>query len=134
MIGVKKIGKPYLIPELEILAKNGREIIFGFDQDQKTSNHQKTSERQLKTTGGLLAQQGCKVSVINWDTKEKGVDDLIVAKGVDFFHALYKNRVPLSKFNLREFLDLSKYKPLIVDERYHGWKFSLPIHCPSHWD
>ena len=113
----QKIGKPYLIPELEMFAENGREIIFCFDNDTKLITQQNVTTA-IKTTGGLLAKQGCKVSVINWNTNEKGVDDLIVAKGADFFHALYKNRVPLSKFNLREFLDLSKYKPLIVDERY----------------
>ncbi|MDJ0633722.1 MAG: DUF3854 domain-containing protein [Xenococcaceae cyanobacterium MO_188.B29] len=113
----QKIGKPYLIPELEIFAENGREIIFCFDQDQKPATI-KNVRTAIKTTGGLFTQKGCKVSVINWNTNEKGVDDLIVAKGADFFHTLYKNRVPLSNFNLREFLDLSKYNPLIVDERY----------------
>ncbi len=113
----QKIGKPHLIPELEMFAENGREIIFGFDQDQKPETIQNV-RTAIKTTGGLFTQKGCQVSVISWNTNEKGVDDLIVAKGVDFFHVLYSNRIPLSKFNLREFLDLSKYKPLIVDERY----------------
>ena len=121
----QKIGKPYLIPDLEIFAENGREIIFCFDQDKKQETI-KNVRTAIKVTGRLFNKLGCKVSVISWNTEEKGVDDLIVAKGVDFFHTLYKNRTPLSNFNLGAFLDLSKYNPLNIDERYLDEKIVFP--------
>ena len=120
-----KIGKPHLIPQLEVFAQKDREIIFCFDHDIKLKTLQNVT-KAIKTTGGLFTQKGCKVSVISWNCPEKGVDDLIVSKGIDFFHVLYKNRVPLSKFNLISLLDLSKYKPLIVDERYLDEKIVAP--------
>jgi len=115
------IGKPHLIPQLEVFAQKGREIIFCFDQDKKPATL-KNVRTAIAKTGGLLAQKGCRVSVIDWDYPEKGVDDLLVARGVDCFHALYQNRTRLSKFKLVNSLDLSKYNPLIVDERYLNGK------------
>ncbi|WP_144875792.1 plasmid replication protein, CyRepA1 family, partial [Hyella patelloides] len=112
-----KIGKPRLIPQLEIFAHPEREIIFAFDNDTKPKTIANV-RAAIKITGGLLASRGCKITVISWNTPEKGVDDLIVAKGVDFFHCLYNNRQPLSNFNLLNLLDLSKYSPVTVDERY----------------
>lgn len=114
-----KIDFPFLIPQLKAFAQAGREIIFCFDQDTKLKTIQNV-RGAVARTGGLLAQQGCKVSVINWDYPEKGVDDLIVAHGADCFEDCYKARVPLSKYNLGSFTDLSKYKPLKVNERYLG--------------
>ncbi|WP_144875533.1 plasmid replication protein, CyRepA1 family, partial [Hyella patelloides] len=112
-----KIGKPSLIPQLEVFAQKEREIIFAFDNDTKPKTVANV-RAAIKITGGLLASRGCKVTVISWNTPEKGVDDLIFARGVDFFHCLYNNRQPLSNFNLLNLLDLSKYSPVTVDERY----------------
>ncbi len=112
-----KIDFPYLIPQLKAFAQPGREIIFCFDRDQKPETA-KNVRTAIAKTGGLFAKEGCKVSVITWDYPEKGVDDLIAAKGSDCFHALYKNRIPLSKLNLISLLDLSKYQPLKVNQRY----------------
>ena len=113
----QKIGKPYLIPQLKVFAQKGREIIFAMDHDTKPATIENV-ERAIKTTGGLFAHQGCKISVITWDYPEKGVDDLIVARGRDCFHNLYVKRMSFSKFNLVVNAKLSKYSPLIIDERY----------------
>jgi hypothetical protein len=121
-----KIEFSFLIPELKAFAQQGREIIFCFDQDTK----QKTIEnvrRAIARTGGLLAREGCRVSVITWDYPEKGVDDLIVARGVDCFEQRYKARVPLSKYKSVTNLDLSKYRPLKVNERYLGDNLTPPV-------
>ncbi|MGK7951561.1 MAG: plasmid replication protein, CyRepA1 family [Xenococcaceae cyanobacterium] len=112
-----KIGKPSLIPQLEVFAHPDREIIFCFDQDEKPATI-KNVRRAIAKTGRLFTNKGCKVSVITWNTPEKGVDDLIVAKGVDICSVLYNNRQPLSNFNLLNLLDLSKYEPVKVDEPY----------------
>ena len=127
-----KIGLPYLIPQLQAFAQQEREIIFCFDHDAKPKTA-KNVRSAIALTGSLFQRQGCKVSVITWDyhghherlgkpqttcPPEKGVDDLIVARGVDHFGDLYKARIPLSKFKLASLLDLSEYNPLYVNERY----------------
>ena len=112
-----KIGFPYLIPQLEAFATEGREIVFCFDNDAKPKTI-KNVRTAIAKTGKLFVKAGCRVSVITWSYPEKGVDDLIVARGQDCFDQLYKARLPLSKFNLISLLDLSKYSPLKVNERY----------------
>jgi hypothetical protein len=112
-----KIGNPYLIPQLSAFAQKSRKIIFCFDQDSKPKTASNVRSA-IALTGKLFERFECRVSVISWNYAEKGVDDLISNRGVDCFHTLYKARIPLSKFQLRTLLDLSKYAPLIVNERY----------------
>ncbi|MGL5938877.1 MAG: plasmid replication protein, CyRepA1 family [Waterburya sp.] len=112
-----KIGLPTLIPQLKAFAQKEREIIFCFDNDVKPKTV-KNVRMAIASTGRLFAKQGCRVSAITWIYPEKGVDDLIAALGVDCFNELYKARLPLSRFNLISLLDLSKYNPLQINERY----------------
>ena len=123
-----KIGKPYLIQQLQAFAQQGREIIFCFDHDTKPSTV-KNVRTAIKKTGGLFEKEGCSVSVISWDYPEKGVDDLIASRGRDCFHTLYKARTPLSKFKLRCLLDLSQYNPLFVNERYLSENLTPPANA-----
>lgn len=113
----QKIGNPYLIPQLQAFAQKDRKIIFCFDNDtkSKTVSNVRTA---IAKTGKLFERLGCSASVITWNAPEKGVDDLIANKGVDYFHALYKNRISLSKFKFASILDLSEYSPLYINERY----------------
>lgn len=120
-----KIGLPYLIPEIKAFAQAGREIIFVFDQDTNPKTIQNV-RKAIAKTGGLLAREGCKVSVVTWNYPEKGVDDLIVARGIDCFEECYKARIPLSKYNLQSTTDLSKYRPLKINERYLGNNLTPP--------
>ena len=113
----RKTGKAKLIPQLELLAKGGREIIFCFDHDDKPETV-KNVRIAIAKTGTLLQLQGASVSVIAWQDPEKGVDDLIAAKGSDYFRSLYQARTSLSNFKLSALLDISKYKPLTVNQRY----------------
>jgi hypothetical protein len=113
----RKIGLPSLIPQLKAFAQPDREIIFCFDNDFKPKTI-KNVRTAIATTGRLFIKQGCRVSVISWNYPEKGIDDLIAARGVDCFSELYKARLPLSRFNLISLLDLSKYNPLKVNVRY----------------
>ena len=112
-----KIGEPTLIPQLQAFAQKDREIIFCFDNDTKPKTV-KNVRCAIAKTGKLFAKEGIRVSVITWEYPHKGVDDLITALGRDCFHELYKSRLPLSRFNLTGLLDLSKYNPLKVNERY----------------
>ena len=112
-----KIGLAYLIPQLQAFAQPDRKIIFCFDNDTKSKTVLNV-RKAIALTGKLFERQGCSVSVISWNCPSKGVDDLIVNKGVDYLHALIQNRISLSKFQLTSLLDLSKYAPLCVNERY----------------
>ncbi|MDJ0902204.1 MAG: DUF3854 domain-containing protein [Xenococcus sp. MO_188.B8] len=121
----QKIGNPHLIPQLKAFAHPDRKIIFCFDHDQKPKTATNVS-KAIATTGKLFERQGCSVDIITWNSPEKGVDDLIANKGVDYFHALIQNRIPLSKFNLASLLDLSNYDPLYVNERYLSENLTPP--------
>ena len=114
-----RVGKPKLIPQLEAFAGAGREVVFVFDSDTKPKTVANVHKATL-TTGKLLQQQGCKVSVITWSYPEKGVDDLMAARGAECFHALYNDRISLEEFELLELLDLSPYVNLRVNQRYLG--------------
>jgi hypothetical protein len=79
----KQSGNPFLIPHLKKFAVPKREIYLAFDQDtkQKTIAHVHTA---VKRTGKLLANAGCVVKVIQWDSEGglcKGCDDLIINHG-----------------------------------------------------
>ena len=120
-----KIGLAYLIPQLKAFAQPDRKIIFCFDNDTKSKTVLNV-RKAIAKTGKLFEREGCSVSVISWNSPEKGVDDLIVNKGVDYFHALIQNRIPLFIFQLISLLDLSKYSPLYVNERYLSKSLTPP--------
>ncbi|MCC0175856.1 DUF3854 domain-containing protein [Waterburya agarophytonicola K14] len=113
----RKSGNAYLIPQLQIFAQGGRELIFCFDRDTKPSTV-KNVRTAISKTGTLLQLQGSAVSIITWDRPEKGVDDLIAARGIEYFNSRYKKRESLSNFKLSALLDISKYQPLIINQRY----------------
>ena len=121
----QKIGNPYLIPQLKAFAQPNRKIIFCFDNDTKSKTVVHV-RKAIALTGKLFERLGCSVSVITWNCLEKGVDDLIAKRGIDYFHALYKNRIPLSKFQLISLLDLSEYKPLSINQRYLDENLAVP--------
>lgn len=121
----RKIGNPYLIPQTLAFAQKNRQIIFCFDNDTKSKTVSNV-RKAIALTGKLFELEGCSVSVIGWDYPEKGVDDLIANRGRNCFHALYKARIPLSKFRLISLLDLSQYNPLFVNERYLSENLTPP--------
>ena len=113
----KKNGKANLIPQLKAFAQKDREIIFTFDHDTKSTTI-KNVNTAIAKTGKLFMAEGCKVSRISWDYPEKGVDDLISARGKECFDQLYQARSPLPKSDLSELLDLSKYEPVKINQQY----------------
>lgn len=120
-----KISLPYLIPQLQVFAEKNREIAFCFDNDNKLKTV-KNVRKAIAKTGKLFVREGCRVSVVKWDFPEKGVDDLIVARGVECFRQLYKDRLNLSKYNLASLLDLSRYNALKINERFLDEKLVPP--------
>ena len=121
----RKKGDPTLIPQLKAIAQKEREIIFCFDRDLKPSTV-KNVNRAILTTGRLFENEGCKVSRIIWEYKEKGVDDLIVAWGSECFDKLYQKRSPLPKSDLFSLLDLSKYEPVRISQQYLDSTIVIP--------
>ncbi|WP_206817895.1 plasmid replication protein, CyRepA1 family, partial [Chroococcus sp. FPU101] len=109
------IGLPRLIPQLEPFATKGREINFCFDNDDKPKTRQAVRQATLKT-GNPFKFKGSQVSVITWDCHEKGVDDLIAARGTEYFDEVYNSRTSLELFNLKGFKTL--YPDLTVNQRY----------------
>ncbi|PSF35813.1 hypothetical protein C7H19_15420 [Aphanothece hegewaldii CCALA 016] len=110
-------GLPYLIQKLVPFATPEREISFCFDHDQNPKTAQNV-RRAIAKTGKLFAIKGCQVSVIAWVVSEKGVDDLIAAKGHEYFDTCYKERLTIEEYQLEEIVDLSPYIDLNINERY----------------
>ena len=112
--GAKKLGDFHqLIPELKALAPN-RQIYFAFDSDEKPKTI-KHVRKALNRTGWLLEREGAKVSVIQWSSKFKGVDDLLYARGSIYFQHLIDNAVSLADFKLQTLTDLN---PLVAYSRH----------------
>ena len=120
-----RLGSPYLIPQLKLLAQGGREIAFCFDNDTKPTTV-KNVRTAIAKTGTLLKLQGAAVSVIHWTGSEKGVDDLIVSRGNKEFEACYQARSSLSNFKLSALLDIAKYQPLTVNQKYLAESLTPP--------
>lgn len=121
----KKVGLPYLIPQLEAFAVEGREIGFCFDNDSK-SKTKKNVNKAIVKTGKLFERKGCAVKIVKWNHPAKGVDDLIAATDVDYFHDCYDERVPLHAIEHGEILDLRDYINLEVNEQYLPEDLPLP--------
>ena len=110
-----KIGLPRLLPQLALFATVGREISICFDKDSKLKtriNVKKATER----LGGLFRRAGCQVKILTWDAPEKGVDDLIHSKGIEYFESVYNSRKSLAEYKIQSFLNL--IPDLTINERY----------------
>ena len=83
------IGKPFLIPEVEVIATPGREIFICFDRDDKQRSVRNVNQA-TSTFGQLLTKKKCSVRVISWTQPHKGVDDLITACSAEVFESWYK--------------------------------------------
>lgn len=112
-----KCGKPYLHPLLQLFATENRDITFCFDNDVKPKTIEAVNNAIAKT-GKFFSLVKAMVYVVSWDYPEKGVDDLIVARGIEIFEAALEERLPLSKFNFLRLFDLSKYNPAKVNVEF----------------
>ncbi|MGB3509724.1 MAG: plasmid replication protein, CyRepA1 family [Microcoleaceae cyanobacterium] len=113
-----RIGKPNLIPQLEKLASNNREIYIAFDQDTKSKTI-KNVNTAIRKTGYLLTRKGCKVKVISWNPElGKGVDDLIANHGQNIFDEAYQTALPIELWKAKSFSRLTYPINLRVNSRY----------------
>ncbi|MDP8966871.1 MAG: DUF3854 domain-containing protein [Cyanobacteriota bacterium] len=107
----KNDGKPCLLPQLEIFAQGERQFYFAFDQDEKRKTRQ-ANRKALWCTAKLLVDKGCKVSIIGWEPMIKGCDDLIVAKGGNYFVECYLKALSFDDWQADGLRELS-YKPAL---------------------
>ncbi len=113
-----RIGKSYLIPQLNKLSNDGREIYITFDQDSQP-NTITAVNHAIRKLGYLLTQTGCQVKVIHWDCEQgKGVDDLLINYGKKAFDDCYQKALPLEIWKAREFIQLTYEASLEVNNRY----------------
>ncbi|EAZ89459.1 plasmid replication protein, CyRepA1 family [Crocosphaera chwakensis] len=113
-----RIGKSYLIPQLNKLTNGGREIYITFDQDSQPKTI-KAVNHAIRKLGYLLNQTGCTVKVIHWDCEQgKGVDDLFINYGKKAFDDCYQKALPLEIWKAREFTQLTYEASLEVNNRY----------------
>jgi putative DNA primase/helicase len=73
-------GRLALIPDLEVLATGGRNILIAFDRDANPQTVKRV-QRARKELAKLFAQLGCETRSIKWDEQYKGLDDLIFGSG-----------------------------------------------------
>jgi len=123
-----RIGKSRLIPQLSKLASTGRLIYVTFDQDSKQTTI-KAVNAAIRNLGYLLAQQGCSVKVITWNSElGKGVDDLIAVHGQEAFDHAYQTAVPLDTWKAQSLMRLTYLPDLQVNQRYLE-ELSIPKHA-----
>jgi hypothetical protein len=108
----KNDGQPSLLPQLEVFARDGRQVYFAFDQDEKPKTRL-TTRKALYSTARLIIEKGCLVSIINWSPWIKGCDDLIVAKGADHFVERYEKALSFEDWQADRLYELS-YKPALT--------------------
>ncbi|MBD1921960.1 MULTISPECIES: plasmid replication protein, CyRepA1 family [Cyanophyceae] len=111
-------GSRRLIPELEIFKNHP--IYFCFDHDEKDKTIRAVNTA-IERTGQLLKwQQKCKIRVIDWEEPEKGVDDFIVANGVDAFEKRRELAVSLTRWMVRAFSELTYPANVTLNQKYLG--------------
>jgi hypothetical protein len=76
-------GSRELIADLMRFCQPGRKMTLAFDQDVNPKTRKRVAIA-LHRFGALLVQQGCAVTVAQWQADQgKGVDDLVVAQGIE---------------------------------------------------
>lgn len=69
-----------LIPELALIATQGRRVIICYDQDESLKTQKAVGDARRKLAEALMAQ-GCEVFAAKWSANHKGIDDFLVAEG-----------------------------------------------------
>ncbi|BAY95985.1 MULTISPECIES: plasmid replication protein, CyRepA1 family [unclassified Tolypothrix] len=113
------IGEKHLIPDLQHFATLGRKFIICFDHDTKPETIQRVNIAIAQTTK-LLTKCGCQVLVTEWSYPEKGIDDLIVARGSDVAHEVIRQALTLEQWQVKGYSLLSYNAAQTINQRYLG--------------
>lgn len=108
-----------LIPDLQELAMPGRRCYICFDRDLRPSTLEAVN-LATRHLGKLLHQAGCQVNIIQLPGPEKGVDDFVVAHGVDAFAHLYDSAVELDLWSSLKLWELTLKPSLVLNQRFLG--------------
>ena len=117
-------GKRWIAPELRPFVE-GREIILAFDQDIKpTAIHRVTVA--LARFGALIADCGRgkedyqgSVAIASWDASQgKGVDDLIVAGGIEAWETALATAQPFKIWKAKSYSKLTYTPSLVLNSQY----------------
>ncbi|MGF1537823.1 MAG: phage/plasmid primase, P4 family [Elainellaceae cyanobacterium] len=72
-----------LIPELELFAQEGREVVFAFDSDENPKTRRNVA-KAIQATARLFEAEGCLVKKAKWSSSlGKGIDDVAFAHGIE---------------------------------------------------
>lgn len=101
--------------DLKQFAQEGRKIAIALDRDPDAKPK---AQRDVKTGISRLSwgfsRNGCDVVTVLWDGQDgKGVDDLIVNKGIEAFDKAYTQAKPYKLWQIGKHLEkrLARYKP-----------------------
>jgi len=118
--------KPCLLPQLEVFARDEREFYFAFDQDEKRKTRY-ANRKALWCTAKLLSDSGCQAHIVQWEPWIKGCDDLVVAKGGNYFVECYSKALSFDDWQADALKELTYKAALRLDSntKYIG-EFSPP--------
>lgn len=108
-----------LIAELAHFATTERSVFICFDYETKSKTIKDINLATAKL-GKLLERVGCAVQVISLPGPQKGVDDFIVAQGIQPFDTLYESALPLQFWLASKLWSLTHQSTLTLDTPYLG--------------
>lgn len=110
---------PYLLPELEVFAKDGREVTLLYDFETKPKTIQAIAKETEKLSK-LLQKAGCSFKIAELPGPEKGVDDFVVTHGDQAFHQVFSKRASSYLWQVRRYNRLTFEPSQKLNSRYLG--------------
>lgn len=119
----KRVKKDYkeLHPYLKPFAQPGRQFYVCFDNDPVTRKNTRTNVGQALDELAINLRKATKVEpkVMVWsEFEEKGIDDLVAARGEQALNNAYENAVPLGKWQATHYLNLYGECSVRCNQRY----------------
>ena len=100
---------------LKPFAQEGRKIAIALDRDPDAKpKAQRNVAMGIRRLSWAFSRNGCDVVTVLWDSQDgKGVDDLIVNKGIQAFETAYEQAKPYKLWQIGKHLEkrLARYKP-----------------------
>jgi hypothetical protein len=124
-----KGNKQQLVPNLELIEWQERQVPIAFDADSYTN---KNVRRNIKELATELERRGAVVTVADWDLElGKGIDDVLVNHGKDMINAIMNHKQPYADWlrNLENQFNASNASGSPTNGRKSSLlKMNLPVH------